>query len=56
MICKLKLEIGNLEEISEIGGKLEIRGKNWKLGKNIRNLEMNLGWKMIIGNILDICK
>ena len=55
MICKLKLEIGNLEEISEIGGKLEIRGKNWKL-RNIRNLEMNLGWKIIIGNILDIWK
>ena len=54
--CDLQIEIGNLEEKFEIGeklgkleiignlkGKLEIRGKNWKLGKNIRNLEMNLG-------------
>ena len=67
----LKLQIGNLEEIFEIREKLEIilefgkkwnlkksevRGKNWKLGKNIRNSELNLGWKMIIGNILDIWK
>ena len=41
--------------------KLENRGKNWKLGggeleirEKIGNLEMNLGWKMIIVLKLEI--